>query len=362
MARDAVRATEDDAAAAAEAAGLRHVTDAGPGIRRRRRGRGFQYVSPAGATLRDEAVLERIRSLAVPPAWTDVWICPSPVGHLQATGRDARGRKQYRYHPRWREVRDATKYHRMIAFGKALPRIRRRVDRDLARRRGLERERVLAAVVRLLDTTNIRIGNDEYARDNRSFGLTTLRDRHAKVSGPRVTFRFRGKGGRAHEVEVEDARVARIVRRCRDLPGQHLFQYVGEDGEVADVGSDDVNAYLAAIAGDDFTAKDFRTWAGTVLAAWALQEAGGGSPTAAKRELTAAVEEVARDLGNTPAVCRRCYVHPAVVGAHLDGSLRKTFEREAAGRRPRGTSGLSRHEATVLRLLRRRLRAERAGG
>ncbi|MGH3426213.1 MAG: DNA topoisomerase IB [Mycobacteriales bacterium] len=339
----------------ARAAGLRYTTDAEPGIRRRRCGRGFHYLTQSGRTLTAAGQLTRIRMLAIPPAWTDVWICRSANGHLQATGRDARGRKQYRYHPRWREVRDATKYHRMLAFGAALPKIRRRVDKDLSRH-ALSREKVAAAVVRLLDTTTIRVGNDEYARENRSFGLTTMRDRHVNVKGSQIVFRFRGKGGKMHDIEFTDARVARVLRRCEGLPGQRLFQYVGESGEPMGIDSDDVNAYLGEITGDDFTAKDFRTWTGTVLAAWALEDLGGyGSETEAKRQIVAAVESVSGELGNTPAVCRRCYVHPDVLDAHLDGTLRSVLEREARRKLSKGLAGLTRHEAAVLALLTRRL-------
>ena len=337
----------------ARAAGLRYVTDEQAGITRRRRGRGFQYLAPDGRTIADRAERARIDSLAIPPAWTDVWICASPKGHIQATGRDARGRKQYRYHPRWREVRDETKYHRLAAFARALPRIRRQVDRDL-RRRALSRERVVATVVRLLDETTIRVGNDEYARENRSFGLTTLRDRHVDVRGDRLRFRFRGKSGRVHEVEVEDPRVARVVRRCEDLPGQDLFQYVNEDGEPVDVTSDDVNDYIRAAAGDEFTAKDFRTWTGTVLAAWTLDEL-GGTEGAPKKQLVSAIEAVAEELGNTPAVCRACYVHPDVIDAHLDGTLRRGLGKRAGKALAKDRTRLSPQEAAVLAFLERRL-------
>jgi DNA topoisomerase I len=338
----------------ARQAGLRYVTDSEPGIGRRRRGRGFEYRTPDGRRP-GRTDLERIQALAVPPAWTSVWICRTADGHLQATGRDARGRKQYRYHSRWSEVRDETKYHRMLEFGNALPRIRRRLTRDL-RRRGLPREKVLAAVVRLLDTTLIRVGNDEYARDNRSFGLTTVRDRHVAVSGDTIRFRFRGKSGKQADVELDDARVARVVRRCQELPGQQLFQYLNEDGQIEDVTSADVNDYLQAIAGGDFTAKDFRTWAGTVLAAWALHDLDvNGSDEKPDSQIVRAVESVAADLGNTPAVCRRCYVHPEVFDAHLDGTLAGLLERQAAHRLANSRRGLTRHEAAVLALLERRL-------
>ncbi|HVM45820.1 MAG TPA: DNA topoisomerase IB, partial [Candidatus Thermoplasmatota archaeon] len=295
--------------AAAKAAGLRYVSDAQPGIERVKRGSGFAYLRD-GKPVRDEETLARIRKLAIPPAWTDVWICPSENGHLQATGRDARGRKQYRYHPKWRELRDEAKYHRVLAFGRALPKIRARAARDL-RREGLPREKVLAAIVHLLDTTFMRVGNDEYRRSNGSHGLTTLQDHHARIGRGKVVFAFRGKAGKEHSIEVEDARLARIVKHCQDLPGQELFQYLDEEGEVRDVGSADVNEYLRDITGEDFTAKDFRTWAGTVLAAVALQEVATYETKAeAKRNVTAAIERVAKRLGNTPAVCRKCYVHP----------------------------------------------------
>ena len=287
--------------------------------------------------MKDRATLDWIRSLAIPPAWTDVWICSSRKGHLQATGRDARGRKQYRYHPEWRAQRDTVKYDRMIAFGKALPRIRRRVSRDL-RRAGLPRERVLAAVVRLLEKTGVRIGNEEYARDNKSFGLTTLRDRHAQVGSKRIRFRFRGKGGKEGEVEVSDARLARIVGRCQDLPGQELFTYLDDEGEVRTIGSDDVNDYIREISGHDFTAKDFRTWAATVMAARALARGEQASTLAgAKRDVVRAVERVAEWLGNTPAVSRKSYVDPSVIDAYLEGDAIRNGS-----------------EAAVLALLRRR--------
>jgi DNA topoisomerase I len=346
-----------DPAAAARAAGLRYVNPNRPGITRRRAGRGFAYLDPSGATVRDPETLARIRSLAVPPAWTDVWICPSPHGHIQATGRDARGRKQYRYHPRWREVRDATKYDRMVAFGLTLPVIRERTERDL-QGPGLPRQKVLAAVVMLLEATLIRVGNDEYARQNRSFGLTTMRDRHVDVEGASIEFRFRGKGGREHRVGLRDARLARIVKRCQDLPGQELFQYLDEDGQVQDVDSDDVNRYLREISGQDFTAKDFRTWAGTVAAAWALEELEAfDSQAQAKRNVVRAIERVAAQLGNTPAVCRKSYVHPAVLDAYMEGSIIDALRQRAEEMGER-LSGLEPEEAAVLALLQHRLATE----
>jgi len=353
-----VSATAENPREAAKEAGLRYSSDDRPGIRRRRRGRGFQYLDAHGRTITDREERARIDALAVPPAWTDVWICPSPNGHLQATGRDARGRKQYRYHPRWRELRDEAKYDRMLAFAAALPRIRRRVDRDIARK-ALSKPRVVATIVRLLDETGIRVGNDEYARENGSFGLTTMRKRHAEVEGSSVAFRFRGKSGKTTDVDVTDPRVARVLRRCEGLPGQHLFQYVDEDGEPVDVDSDDVNAYLREMAGDDFTAKDFRTWTGTVLAAWALEELGeAGSQTQATRQVVRAVESVAKELGNTPAVCRSAYIHPQVIETHLEGNLAQLLGREADRRVAQGMRGLTAHEAAVLALLRRRLESE----
>jgi DNA topoisomerase-1 len=344
-------------------AGLRHSSDDRPGIRRIRAGRGFRYVDPDRRPVRDPGTLERIRRIAIPPAWTDVWISPWPNGHLQATGRDARGRKQYRYHPRYRARRDDAKFERLIAFAKALPAIRERVDADLGRP-GLPREKVIAAVVRLLELTLIRVGNDEYAKLNRSFGLTTLRNRHAAIDGSEITFRFRGKSGRRHEVGLRDRRLAGVVRRCRDLPGQELFQYVGPDGEPHDVASDDVNAYLAQIA-PDVTAKDFRTWAGTVLAWRALRAAGTGrSDREKQRNVAAAIRTTADNLGNTAAVARSAYVHPAVVDAYLDGRLRTALVKAAEETdEPPGATDPD-EEKAVIALLRARLRedAERSAG
>jgi DNA topoisomerase-1 len=311
----------DDPAEAARTAGLRHVSDTTPGIGRKRSGKGFTYIAPDGERVRQRQRLKRIRSLAVPPAWTCVWICPNPNGHIQATGRDARGRKQYRYHPRWREVRDETKYGRMVDFGRALPRIRRRVDHHLSLP-GMPREKVLATIVHLLDTSYIRVGNAEYARDNESYGLTTLRQDHVKVRGDSVRFAFTGKSGKEHQVAVTDRRVAAVVRQCQELPGQELFRYLDETGEARSVESADVNDYLRETTGDNFTAKDFRTWAGTVLAACELSQLGPAeSETEAKQKLVAAVRAVAARLGNTAAVCRKCYVHPAIVDSYLAGKM-----------------------------------------
>lgn len=355
-------AKEREFRAAARSARLRYVSDANGGLARRRRGKSFTYLRPNGKPLRDPATLARIGSLAIPPAWQDVWICPSANGHLQATGRDARGRKQYRYHARWREAQDQRKYERVIAFAKALPKIRRTVARHL-RKRGLPRDKVLAAVIKLLEATLIRVGNDEYARDNHSFGLTTMHDEHVKLRGATIRFDFRGKHGIEHEIDLDDRRLASVVHACRELPGQELFQYVDEAGEVRDVGSGDVNDYLRRISGDDFTAKDFRTWAGTALAAQALQEFQDfDSTAAAKRNITTAMEEVAERLGNTQAICRKCYVHPAIIAAYLDRSLIETLKRRTE-QELRGTlHRLSPEEAAVLALLQQRMELELAGG
>jgi DNA topoisomerase-1 len=297
-----------DSSEAAEEADLQYVNDERRGYSRRAKGKDFEYLDTEGKTIRDEQRLVRIKRLAIPPAWSEVWICPSANGHIQATGRDARGRKQYRYHERWREVRDENKFDRLAGFAKALPNIRRRVARDL-KLPGLPRQKVLAAIVRLLEQTFIRIGNEEYARDNKSFGLTTLKNRHVKVKGAQVLFRFRGKSGRQHELDVTDRRVAKVIAKCQDLPGQDLFQYLEGSGEVRDVTSQDVNDYLRQIAGEDFTAKDFRTWGGTEEFQTKKQ---------AKSNIKTAICAVAELLGNTPAVCRKCYVHPVIVEAYLN--------------------------------------------
>jgi DNA topoisomerase-1 len=338
----------------AKVAGLRYTTDSRPGIRRIRKGKGYAYVDGNGRRVRAAAELARIRSLVIPPAWTDVWICPDPRGHLQATGRDARGRKQYRYHPKWREVRDETKYDRVIGFARVLPVIRRKTS-DHLKRQGLPREKVLATVVQLLEKTLIRVGNGEYARTNRSYGLTTMRDGHVEVKGPLVRFTFRGKSGVEHEIDLNDRRLARIVKQCRDLPGYELFQYYDEDGQRQTVGSDEVNAYLKEVTGQDLTSKDFRTWAGTVLAAQLLREFEPfGSDTQAKKNIVAAVEMVAKKLGNTRAVCRRCYIHPAIFDAYLDGSMMETIAQRAR-KVSRAVDRLTAPEAAVLNLLQRRL-------
>jgi DNA topoisomerase-1 len=308
-----------------------------------------------GATVSNPAELQRIKSLVIPPAWTDVWICTDPRGHLQATGRDARRRKQYRYHPRWREVRDEVKYGKLIAFAQALPRIRQRTDSDL-RKNGLQREKVLAAVVQLLEKTLIRVGNEEYARDNGSVGLTTMREKHAKIRGGRVRFEFRGKSGIEHAIDLHDLRLARIVKALRDLPGYELFQYVDTGGHRQVIDSADVNAYLREISGQDFTAKDFRTWAGTVLAAKARAEvAGFKSSTDAKRKIASAIETVAKRLGNTKAVCRKSYIHPAILDAYMEGATIQT-PMVRASRFTRSRSALTYEETAVVAILERRLR------
>jgi DNA topoisomerase I len=344
----------DEHVEAAQAAGLRYVTDAAPGIRRRRRGRGFAYTSPDGTPLRDRADLDRIRKLVIPPRWTDVWICPSPAGHLQVTARDARGRKQYRYHARYRAIRDETKFGRMIEFSEVLPAIRERVERDVSAPT-LSREKVLATVVWLLEKTLIRVGSDEYARDNGSFGLTTLRRRHVAVSGATLRFEFRGKSGVPHSVALTDRRIARIVQRCQELPGQELFQYLDADGRRQTVDAGDINQYLREIAGRQVTAKDFRTWAGTMLAATALRDIGSfSSEKDANANIVRAIDQVARRLGNTRAVCRKYYVHPALLEAYLEGFSLPPASTE---RRPRDTSrptGLRRDEQAVVDLLRAR--------
>ena len=330
-----------DPAASAKSAGLRYVSDASPGIRRKKSGKGFTYAGPDGKTVRDKDTLKRIKSIVIPPAWTDVWICPSPQGHVQATGRDAKGRKQHRYHPRWREVRDEDKYERMIAFGEALPKLRKKVDEDLGER-GLTRHKVLATVVRLLELTLIRVGNEEYARANDSYGLTTLRDKHVQVEGSKLKFRFQGKSAKLHEVEISDRRVAAIVKRCKTLPGQELFQYLDDEGNVQAIGSADVNDYLRETMGEEFTAKDFRTWSGTILAAETLREK-GEEDADAKSRVVAAIKRVAKRLGNTPATCRKHYIHPLVLEAFLAGRLSALEGKDV---------DLAMQEAALLKLLR----------
>ena len=358
MAEPACETSVVDPRDAAAEAGLAYVDDGRPGLTRRKSGKGFSYRDVKGQPVRDKATLERIRKLAIPPAYTDVWICPRANGHIQATGRDAKGRKQYRYHPDFRAARESTKFSRIMAFAEALPGLRARVDADM-RRTGLPREKVLATVVHLLETTLIRVGNDDYARTNKSYGLTTLRDPHVKVEGAAMTFRFKGKSGKTWDLSVKDRRVARIVKACQDLPGQELFQYLDDDGARRDVTSQDVNAYLREITGEDFTAKDFRTWAGTVLAALALREFEAfDSQAKAKTNVRAAIEGVAARLGNTPTICRKCYIHPQVLDCYLEGGLllqvKEAVETELAD----DLASLRPEEAAVLTLLRQRLESE----
>jgi len=334
-------------------AGLTYVTDDRPGITRQRAGKGFTYRNGRGR-VRNKATLERIRKLAIPPAWTDVWICPEGDGHLQATGRDARGRKQHRYHPEFRAHRDAAKFDRLTDFAKALPAIRSTISGHM-RKQGLPRDKVLAAIVHLLDTTLIRVGNDEYARSNGSYGLTTLKDKHAEVKGEQLRFVFTGKSGKSWRLTLKDRRVAKVVKAAQDLPGQRLFQYRDEGGAPQSVTSTDVNAYLREVSGSDISAKDFRTWGGSVLAAAALQALGKPeSKTIARTNVKAAIDEVAASLGNTPTICRKCYVHPALLDAYASGEFRLRSAKRA---------GLSAHEAAVLAFLdSRRPRRRRSNG
>jgi DNA topoisomerase-1 len=351
-----------DPALSAKEAGLRYVSDAQPGIGRKKSGKGFRYVDADGKPVRDKETLRRIRALVIPPAWTDVWICADPRGHLQVTGRDKRGRKQSRYHPRWRTVRDETKYERMLLFGTSLRGIRARLEEDLALP-GLPRNKVLATILRLMERTSIRVGNEAYARENKSYGLTTMRAKHVQVNGSTVVFRFRGKSGKLHTVGVEDRRLARIVRQCQDLPGYELFEYLDESGETRKVDSADVNDYLRTVSGGDFTAKNFRTWAGTVLASMALREfEESTSETEAKRNVVEAIKAVAQRLGNTPAICRKCYVHPVVLESYLAGKLerrirRKVEEAKDEVLREAEEETLLKEERAVMELLQSRLAA-----
>ena len=340
---------------AAEAAGLVYVSDEDRGLARERAGDGFAYFKANGDAVQDEATLERIRKLAIPPAWTEVWICARANGHLQATARDARGRKQYRYHPQFREVRESTKYEHMMEFARALPAIRRRVAEDMALR-GLPREKVLATVVNLLETTLIRVGNDDYAKENKSYGLTTLRNPHVKVEGSELRFQFKGKSGKMWRLQLKDRRVAKIIRACQDLPGQRLFQYQDGD-ELREVTSADVNAYLKEITGRDITAKDFRTWSGTVMAALALQEFEAFDTKATqKKNLKAAIERVSARLGNTPTICRKCYVHPEVLNAYVEGNLLLEIKEQVEDELRSDLGTLRPEEAAVLAMLQTRLK------
>lgn len=342
-----------DPVRSAQEAGLRYVLDTMPGIRRIRAGRGFSYKNGSDKPIQDAKILQRIRALAIPPAWEDVWICPIAEGHLQATGRDSRGRKQYRYHPKWKEVRDLCKFDRMIAFGEALPIIRERVEKDLSLP-GLPRDKILATIVRLLEITLIRVGNDEYAKENGSYGLTTLRNNHVKILGPNIKFRFKGKGGKLHDVGIKDKHLARIIAKCQEIPGYELFQYQNETGEYVSVDSSDVNAYLREITGQDFTAKDYRTWAATVLTGMALklqcESAVDGKRT--KKSLNEAICTVSQLLNNTPTVCRKSYVHPDILDGYLEGKLEKSWENFSD---KDAVKGLAREECIVLSYLRNRV-------
>lgn len=353
---EALAPTPADPREAAQAAGLVYVSDEDRGIRRERKGDAFVYYKPGGDRVDDEATLERIRKLAIPPAYEEVWICPRANGHLQATGRDARGRKQYRYHPQFREARESNKYEHMMEFARALPAIRAKLAEHMALR-GLPREKVLATVVHLLETTLIRVGNDDYARENKSYGLTTLRTPHVKVEGAELRFQFKGKSGKTWRLQVKDRRIAKIVRACQDLPGQRLFQYQDDEGEVCEVTSADVNAYLREITGRDVTAKDFRTWAGTVMAALALREFEAFDTQAAqKKNLKAAIERVAARLGNTPTICRKCYVHPEVLNAYTEGALLLEVKEKVEGELRGDLAQLKPEEAAVLAMLEGRLK------
>ncbi len=344
---------------AAVEAGLRYVSDDTPGYTRKAKADGFSYFDTEGKPIRDETRVLRINRLAVPPAYKKVWICPAPNGHIQATGCDDRGRKQYRYHERWREVRDQSKYEKMLVFGKALPKIRRRVNRDLGLA-GLQRNKVLATIVQLLERTFIRIGNEEYAKENKSFGLTTMRNRHIDVTGSKMRFQFRGKSGVDHEIEVSDLRVAKIIRKLQDLPGQDIFQYVDDEGERRNVTSQDVNEYLQEISGEQFTAKDFRTWAGTVLAAMALSSIGPFETKAeAKKNIKTAISAVSKILGNTPAVCRKCYVHPVVLESYLTGAAIEGLKARTEEALAEQLDDLRAEEAAVMAFLVERLAKKR---
>lgn len=351
--KDALR-LESDPEASAELAGLHYVHDDEPGVVRKRHGRGFTYLKPDGSRLADGPEKKRIKSLAIPPAYTDVWICTSPKGHILATGRDDKGRKQYIYHPKWREVRDETKYARMIAFGELLPELRKRVEADMSGP-GLRRDKVLATVVKLLETTLIRVGNTQYAQRNESYGLTTIRKKHVDIDDDTITFEFTGKSGKDWHIELEDERIAEVVSACEDVPGYELFKYFDENGERVDVESAHVNDYLQRVSGEDITAKDFRTWAGTVLAALALEEFEAfDSETQAKKNVVQAIERVAKQLGNTPTIARQSYVHPQIIDAYLEGSLRESL-RKRAEKKLKKLRGLEPEEAAVLAFLKGRL-------
>lgn len=349
---DALAKTAPDTA---QSAGLIYVSDEEPGIRRKKAGNGFTYKTSDGKTLKDKAVLMRIRSLAIPPAWTDVWICGKANGHIQATGRDARGRKQYKYHPKFREIREEAKFEHLMEFARLLPKIRAKVSEHMSLR-GLPREKVLATTVHLLEATLIRVGNDDYAKQNKSYGLTTLRDPHVKINGSELRFQFKGKGGKTWRLKMTDRRVAKIVKACQELPGQELLQYIDENGDRQDVTSSDVNDYLREITGQEITAKDFRTWAGTVLAALALREFESfDSDAKAKKNVRAAIENVATRLGNTPTICRKCYIHPEILDSYVRGSLLLEVKEEVESELRGELGGLRPEEAAVLTLLQNRL-------
>jgi DNA topoisomerase I len=351
--RKKVREVITDPVESAKMAGLRYVNDAQPGIHRRRRGKGFQYNDAEGKAVRDKETLARIKSLVIPPAWSDVWICQNPKGHLQVTGRDARGRKQSRYHPRWREVRDETKYERMTIFGSILPTIRERVEQDLSLP-GMPRQKILATIVRLMEATLIRVGNEEYARENHSYGLTTMRNKHVEVEGSTVSFKFQGKSRVRHSVDIRDRRIAKIIQRCQDIPGYELFQYIDKEGGHHTIDSVDVNDYLREVSGQDFTAKDFRTWAGTVLACTVLQEFEAfESQTQAKKNVVQAIKDVAARLGNTPTVCRKSYVHPVVLDTYFSGAMIKTVKQKVE--QETAPQALRDEEVALLQLLQKRL-------
>jgi len=355
MLTDTAVPEKETAMQSARKVGLRYVSDAKPGLHREPAGKGFRYTDAQGQRVRDKVTLARIKSLVIPPAWTDVWICAAHNGHIQVTARDARGRKQYRYHLLWRKVRDENKYEHLISFGRALPAIRKRVDKDLGLP-GLPREKILATIVRLLETTMMRVGNEEYARSNGSFGLTTLRDKHVRIDGARLEFNFRGKSGVEHSIELTDRRLARIINRCRDMPGYELFQYLDGEGNRGSIDSDDVNEYLRRISGQDYTAKDFRTWAGTLLAALALREFEKfDSQAQAKKNLVRAIESVSAKLGNTPAICRKCYIHPVIMDSYLEGSMLDALQRRAEKGLKEDMHDLNPEEAAVLALLQQRL-------
>ena len=354
LSTEATSAKTIDSVQSAKLAGLRYVSDDAPGFKRRNSGKRFTYIGLDGKVIRDAEVIRRIHTLAIPPAWRDVWISALPNGHIQATGRDAKGRKQYRYHARWREVRDQTKYDKMLAFAKQLPALRRQVEKDLALS-GLPRQKVLATVVRLLETGMVRVGNEEYARQNGSFGLATLRSQHVDVSGTKIKFEFRGKSRVQHSFDLNDYRLAKIIRRCQELPGHELFQYIDESGARCKIDSADVNEYLRTVAGEDFSSKDFRTWTGTVLTAAALTEFAEENNKPTKKNLARAIETVAKQLGNTAAVCRKCYIHPAVVESYQNGLLVEVFRPGARKSPGASRRGLNPAELAVLRLLHRTL-------